>query len=316
MKNFLYILFFLFGSLQISAQSIDVNASVDTNFLLIGEQTQIELKVQYRLDGEPVSIKFPELTDTISEFIEIVYSSPVDTVYPDESDLSLVEQSKKITITSFDSGYYEIPHFEFYINGQSFQTGPLYIEVQPMEVDTAKAIFDIKEPIEEPFSFIDWLKENWIWVAIILVLLIGGTLLVRYLKNRPEVIVEEVKPIIPQHVLSLRKLQKLKDDKLWQEGKVKQHHSEISEIIREYIENRYQVNALENTTDEIMQSLRFHSIQPDLLTKLNQILVLSDLVKFAKEKPLANENDASLLTAVEFIKSTKQEINSLEDNVE
>ena len=243
MKNFLYILFFLFGSLQISAQSIDVNASVDTNFLLIGEQTQIELKVQYRLDGEPVSIKFPELTDTISEFIEIVYSSPVDTVYPDESDLSLVEQSKKITITSFDSGYYEIPHFEFYINGQSFQTGPLYIEVQPMEVDTAKAIFDIKEPIEEPFSFIDWLKENWIWVAIVLVLLIGGILLIRYLKNRPEVIVEEVKPIIPQHVISLRKLQKLKDEKLWQEGKVKQHHSEISEIIREYIENRYEVNA-------------------------------------------------------------------------
>jgi hypothetical protein len=315
MKKFLYILVFLFSSIGLSAQSIDVNASIDTNFLLIGEQTQIELKVQYRLDGDPVSIKFPELTDTINEFIEIIYTSPIDTVYPDKNDLSLVEQTKKITITSFDSGYYEIPYFEFTINGGLFQTGPMYIEVQPMEVDTAEAIFDIKDPIEEPFSFIDWLKEHWVWVAIILILLIGGYLLIRYLKNKPEKIIEEIEPETPTHIISLRKLQKLKEDKLWQAGKVKQHHSEISEIIREYIEKRYLINALENTTDEIMQGLRFHSIQPDLLTKLNQILSLADLVKFAKEQPIASENDVSLLNAVDFIKGTRQVIQT-EDNVE
>jgi hypothetical protein len=315
MKKFLYILVFLFSSIGLSAQSIDVNASIDTNFLLIGEQTQIELKVQYRLDGDPVSIKFPELTDTINEFIEIIYTSPIDTVYPDKNDLSLVEQTKKITITSFDSGYYEIPYFEFTINGGLFQTGPMYIEVQPMEVDTAEAIFDIKDPIEEPFSFIDWLKEHWVWVAIILILLIGGYLLIRYLKNKPEKIIEEIEPETPPHIISLRKLQKLKEDKLWQAGKVKQHHSEISEIIREYIEKRYLINALENTTDEIMQGLRFHSIQPDLLTKLNQILSLADLVKFAKEQPIASENDVSLLNAVDFIKGTRQVIQT-EDNVE
>ena len=315
MKKLLYILIFLFTSLGLSAQSVNVNASIDTNFLLIGEQTQIELKVQYRLDGEAVSVKFPELTDTINEFIEIVYTSPTDTVYPDKNDLSLVEQSKRITITSFDSGHYEIPYFEFQINNGFYQTGPLHIEVQPMEVDTAEAIFDIKEPIEEPFSFIDWLKEHWIWVAIILVLLIGGYVLVRYLNNRPEKIIEEIVPEIPAHVISLRKLQKLKEDKLWQAGKVKQHHSEISEIIREYIENRFLINALENTTDEIMQGLRFQSIQPDLLTKLNQVLVLADLVKFAKEQPIASENDVSLLNAVDFIKGTRQIIQS-EENVE
>ena len=309
-------LIFIWGSLGLSAQNVEVGASIDTNFLLIGEQTQIELKVQYRLDGEQISVQFPELTDTINEFIEIVYSSSIDTVYPNQDDLSIVQQTKKITITSFDSGYYEIPYFEFQINGGLFQTGPLHIEVQPMEVDTAEAIFDIKEPIEEPFSFIDWVKENWIWIAIVLVLLIGGIILVQYLKNRPETVVEEIVPDIPPHVISLRKLQKLREDKLWQTGKVKLHHSEISEIIRDYIEKRYQINALENTTDEIMQGLRFHSIQPDLLTKLNQVLVLADLVKFAKEQPLANENDMSLLNAVDFIKGTKQEIQAPENNVE
>ena len=313
MKKFLYIFIFLFGSLGLSAQSVDVNASIDTNFLLIGEQTQIELKVQYRLDGDPVNIKFPDLTDTINEFIEIIYTSPIDTVYPNKNDLSLVQQSKRITITSFDSGYYEIPYFEFEINGGLFQTGPLQIEVQPMEVDTAESIFDIKEPIEEPFSFIDWLKEHWIWVAIVLALLIGGYILIRYLKNKPEKIIEEIIPDIPPHVISLQKLHKLREDKLWQAGKVKLYHSRISEIIREYIEKRYLINALENTTDEIMQSLRFQSIQPDLLTKLNQVLVLSDLVKFAKEQPIASENDVSLLNAVDFIKGTKQVIQTETD---
>jgi hypothetical protein len=94
------------------------------------------------------------------------------------------------------------------------------------------------------------------------------------------------------------------------------HHSAISEIIREYIEKRYQVHALENTTDEIMQSLRFHSIEPNLLAKLNQVLVLSDLVKFAKEKPLANENEMSLMNAVEFVKETKEIIEETKDNAE
>ena len=315
MKKLLYIFIFLFGSFGLSAQNIEVNASIDTNFLLIGEQTQIELKVQYRLDGDPVSIKFPELTDTISEFIEIVYSSPIDTVYPNKNDLALVHQIQKITITSFDSGHYEIPYFQFDINGGLFQTGPMYIEVQPMAVDTAETIFDIKAPIEEPFSFMDWLKEHWIWVAIVLILLIGGYLLVRYLKNKPETIVENIIPNIPPHVISLQRLQKLREDKLWQAGKIKLHHSKVSEIIRDYIEKRYQVNALENTTDEIMQSLRFHSIQPDLLTKLNQVLVLADLVKFAKEQPIASENNMSLLNAVDFIKGTRQVIQT-EDDVE
>ncbi|MDB4533607.1 hypothetical protein N9242_01960 [Vicingaceae bacterium] len=315
MNKLLYILIFLLGSIDLSAQSVDVNASIDTNFLLIGEQTQIELKVQYRLDGEPVSVQFPTFTDTISEFVEIVTTSSIDTIYPDQSDLSLVQQVQRITVTSFDSGSYIIPYFEFNINNGLFQTGPIQIEVRPMQIDTAEAIFDIRGPIEEPFSIVDWIKNNWLWIAIVLVVLIGGIVLIRFLKNRPEKIIEEeVVPEIPPHITALEKLNKLREDKLWQDGKVKLFHSEISEIVREYLERRYSVHALENTTDEIMQSIRFHGILPGQLTKLNQILILSDLVKFAKEKPLASENDMSLLNAIEFVENTQQIIETPENN--
>ncbi|MDF1673790.1 MAG: hypothetical protein P1U41_09800, partial [Vicingaceae bacterium] len=270
-----------------------------------------------QLDGETVAIKFPDVKDTLSEFVEIIYSSPIDTIYPDQNDLSKVEQVQHITITSFDSGYYKVPYFKFKINEDTLtSTDDLFIDVQTMEVDTTKAIFDIKEPLEEPFSFKDWLKDNWIWIVGILVLIIIIIVVVKYLKNRPEPIVEEVVPDIPDYIIALEKLNKLREKQLWQTGKIKQYHSEISETLRAYIETRYQINALENTTDEIIQNLRFQTLQPDVLAKLNQALMLADLVKFAKEQPLANENELSLMNAIEFVNQTKLIITPKEDNAE
>lgn len=317
MKKLFYILFFLLGTINLSAQEAKVSANIDTNYLLVGEQTQIHLKIQYQLDGETVAIKFPDIKDTLSEFVEIIFSSPIDTIYPDKNDLSKVEQVQHITITSFDSGYYQVPYFKFKVNEDTLtSTEDLFIDVQTMEVDTTKAIFDIKEPLEEPFSFKDWLKDNWIWIVGTLVLIIIIIVVVKYLKNRPEPIVEAVIPAIPDYVTALEKLNKIREKQLWQTGKVKQYHSEISETLRAYIETRYQTNALENTTDEIMQSLRFQTIQPDVLAKLNQALMLADLVKFAKEQPLANENELSLINAIEFVNQTKLIIIPKEDNAE
>lgn len=306
MKKLIYILFIIFTGLNVIAQEVKVSASIDTNYLLLGEQTQIHLKVAYQLDGEVVNLKFPDINDTLSEFVEIIYSSPIDTVYPDKNDLSKVEQTQHITITSFDSGYYQIPFFKFRVNEDTLITSEeLFIDVQPMTVDTTKAIFDIKQPIEEPFSFVDWFKENWIWIAAILLAIIIIIVVIRYLKNKPEPIVEEVIPEVPDYVTAIDRLTKLREQKLWKKGKVKQYHSEISEITRSYLESRFNISALESTTDEIMQSLRFQTIQPQSLSKLNQVLMLADLVKFAKEQPLPNENELSITNAIDFVHETK-----------
>lgn len=306
MKKLIYILFLIFTGLNLTAQEVKVSASIDTNYLLLGEQTQIHLKVAYQLDGETVNLKFPDINDTLSEFVEIIYSSPIDTIYPDKNDLSRVEQTQSITITSFDSGYYQIPFFKFKVNEDTVVTNDeLFIDVQPMTVDTTKAIFDIKQPIEEPFSFVDWFKENWIWIAGILVAIILIIVVVRYLKNRPKPVVEEVIPDVPDYVTALENLTQLKQQKLWESGKVKQYHSEISEITRSYLESRFNISALESTTDEIMQSLRFETIQTQTLSKLNQVLLLADLVKFAKEQPLPNENELSITNAIDFVHETK-----------
>jgi hypothetical protein len=306
MKKILYILLLLVVTFQVKAQSFSVEAIPDTNKLMIGEQVKVNLRVTYRVDNGAVNVVFPTLYDTINEFVEIVSKSKIDTVIPDKSDPYRFYQEQNIVLTSFDSGYYVVPPFQFVINNDTVETEAFLLEVNTLEVDTTQGIFDIKQPISEPFSFLDWLKENWWWMVAILVLAVAIYLSVRYLKNRkPKEVVEEIIPIIPYHVIALEKLEKLKQEELWQKGKVKLYHSHISEILRDYLEHRYQINALEETTAEIIYGLRLQLISSEQMNKLTQTLTLADLVKFAKEQPLPLENEQSLTFAVAFIEATK-----------
>lgn len=306
MKKILYIFLLLVIAFQANAQQYKVEAKADTSSILIGEQVKVIIKIDYRRDLGSINVVFPTMYDTINKFVEVVNKSKIDTIVPDKSNPYQVIQQQTITLTSFDSGYYQIPSFKFIINNDTVETEPFLLQVNTLPVDTTKGIFDIKQPISEPFSLLDWLKENWWWMTAILVLIIGIVVLIRYLKNRKpkEVIVEEI-PVTPYHIVALEKLEKLNQEKLWQSGKVKLYHSQISEILREYIENRYQVNALEETTAEIIHGLRLQQISPEMMNKLTQTLTLADLVKFAKEQPLHQENEQSIISAVAFINTTK-----------
>ena len=121
-------------------------------------------------------------------------------------------------------------------------------------------------------------------------------------------------PKIPAHIIAFGKLEILKGEKLWQEGKLKQYHSSLTDIVREYIENRYKIQALEQTTDEILWSFRNVAIDEESKTKLKRVLVVADLVKFAKEIPLPAENEMSLTNSYDFINGTKREEEKAIDN--
>lgn len=314
MRKLISILILIFSVTTTNAQSYSVEAKADTISILIGEQINITLQSNYRVDEGEINIIFPTLYDTINEFVEIVKKSAIDTLIPNKEDPYAFAQQQTVTITSFDSGYYAVPPFKFVINSDTLETQPLLIEVLTMPIDTAQAIYDIKGVIDEPFSFTDWLRDNWWWMVAILVLIIGIVYLIKFLKNKkPNEVLEEIVPEIPVHIIALEKLEKIRDEKLWQSGKVKLYHSHISEILREYIENRYQVNALEETTSEILHGLRLQNISPELMNKLTQTLTLADLVKFAKEQPLPNENEMSITAAIEFVNTTKLVITESKD---
>lgn len=294
------------------SQGPKVTASLDSSQIKIGQQVKLNLSIEYRVDnGKQTSITWPEIADTIRKEIEVVSVSKIDTII-DKNDPYKFTQTRSIQITSFDSGYWAIPPFQFMINTDTTPvlSEPLLLQVDALAVDTALAIRDIKPPYSQEYTWIDWIKDhmNYVYIAIaaILVILILIYVFIKVSRIKPPMVIIE-EPKIPAHIIALEKLDKLKEEKLWQEGKLKQYHSNLTDIVREYIENRFRIQALEQTTDEILFGLRNVAIDEESKSRLKQILLLADLVKFAKEQPMSNQNELSLSNTYEFVNGTKRE---------
>jgi hypothetical protein len=295
------------------AQSVVVRAVIASDYIRIGEQTNISLSAVYETgSGKHISLVWPTITDSITSKIEVVSSTKTDTIINDSLTPYQIKLTKNIVITSFDSGSWVIPPFKFLIAGdtQIYYTNPVKLHVQTIPVDTTLAIKDIKSVMDVDYSIIDWIKDNVIELSVallVLIIIIVAAYYVRKkMKNKPvEVVVQA--PSIPPHIVALEKLEKLSQEKLWQQDKTKQYYISLTEIIRDYIEGRFKIQALEQTSEEILISFRNTAIDDDSIQKLKQILLLSDLVKFAKEKPLPTENELSLSNAYAFVNGTKRE---------
>jgi len=306
-KSFYYaVLFLLLTSIcyNAGAQTTQAEAKLQQYTIKIGDQTKLFLSVHQPAKDK---VTFPKLTDTISAKIQIVSKSKLDTVF-DTADHSRATITQSIVITCFDAGSYMIKPFSFGTSGGVLTTGDLTLQVQTVKVDTTKAIYDIKQPMAVSYTFWDWLKDHWLWVLIGLIIGLAIAGLIWYLKTRPknEPVIRIVKPVIPLYTITLNKLQELRDKKLWQNNQVKQYYIELSDVLREYLEKRYTIKTYEKTTDEIFDELRYVEIRDDDRNKLRQILVLADLVKFAKEQPAPAENEQGMDNAVNFVNSTKQ----------
>lgn len=270
----------------------------------MGDQTRLHLTAHIQAKDE---VTFPQLADSIGK-IMIVSAAKPDTTF-DKDNVQNETITRNYTLTSFTPGTYSIPPFTFKTKTASYTTDSLMLQFTPVAVDTTKAIYDIKQPMQVTYTWIDWLKDNWPWVAIPLAAVLAIIALVYYLLKRPkkEVVVVPLAPAVPPHIIAINKLNTLRDKKLWQEGEVKLYHSELSDTLREYLENRYRIHALEQTSDEILLATRKLGIPADGINSLKQILVMADLVKFAKEKPLPQDNEQSMDNALNFIMLTKQE---------
>lgn len=299
-------------SVGATAQNVRATATLDSNSIVIGQQRKLQLSVEYRADkGQHISVHFPELSDTIRKEVEIVSQSKIDTVIS-KSDPFLFRLNKTLYITSFDSGYWAMPPFRFTVNNDTnaILTDALLLQVSTVSVDTTQAIKDIKGVYAQSYTFMDWLRDHiyvvYITIAAILLLIVAIYFIRRYMKRPAPIVVVEA-PKVAAHIVALGKLEQLRGEKLWQEGKIKLYYSSLTDILREYIENRFKIPALEQTTDEILYGFRNVAIDEESKMKLKQVLVLADLVKFAKEQPIATENEQSIGNVYDFVNGTKKE---------
>jgi hypothetical protein len=276
------LILFLFISNFVFAQT----AVLDTNSILIGEQINFSISN---------TISKTEVWPTYEEFlvggVEIIQEGKLDTTE------NLISQ--KFIITSWDSGSYYIPPISFSANSK---TEGLLLNVQTIALEEGAELKDIKQPMEAP---IGW-SDIWPWLVGIIVLTLIVFLLKKYVFNKKEKErIEKPEVIIPADITALQQLTKLDKAQLWQGGRIKEYHSELSEIIRRYTENRFNFIALELATDEIISELK-SKVNNEQLASITILLQRADLAKFAKSKPDEDENKESMQLAKYFVGQTKE----------
>ena len=312
MKRIKFCLFLL--SITLSAtfgQDVNISSSFDTSRIYIGDQIYFTITVDQPNDIEVV---LPKLKDTLFKSIEILDGPVVDSTFNQGGRIKIIE---KYLITSFDSGFYEVPPVFAETKNENgikrYFSDYSHLKVSRINIapaDTTAQIYDIIGPYKAPLTLGEILP--WVLLIIICGVIIGG--LIKYLPKlkRKKTIVEPVINLDPAHIVAFRDLEKLKAEKLWQKGEVKNYYTSLTEILRQYLENRFGVYSLELTTDETLTELLKSGFKKDSSYKrLKEILSGADLVKFAKHTPDPSDNEIHFQNSWNFIDITKE----VEENV-
>jgi hypothetical protein len=118
---------------------------------------------------------------------------------------------------------------------------------------------------------------------------------------------EELPPPEPAHVIARHRLAALRAADLLAAGKIKEYYSELSFCLREYLENRYHLPALEMTSGEILKSPVRAGLPLAQQAALAEVLEVADLVKFAKHRPAVEAATTHFTLVEEFVEATKEE---------
>ncbi len=287
-----------------SAQNITVRARIDSAMMWIGSQTKLTFEISQQPNQK---VSTPLFSDTIVSGLEIVEPAKNDTVNSPDGHIVV---NQHYTVTSFVDSLLYIPPYPFIVNGDTVWTKSLSLKVvQPFEIDTtANKFTDIKPVLVPKFYWKGLIKTVLIILAILLILIALYFVIRRYIQKKPILSAPSRESLLPPYVVAIEKLNAIKQQKLWQQNRSKEFHTELTNVVREYIERTFDIPSLEMTSDEIishLNHLKFESISA--YKALNQILKLADLVKFAKWNPLPDEHELSLSNSFLFVEQTKIE---------
>ena len=280
-----------------------VSAAIDSTTLIIGDQTDLHLQATSE-KGEQV--QWPLLAKELIPGIEVVDKTIVDTVNLKDGR---VQYNQYVTLTSFEDSLFYIAPLSFVSNGDTVWSDAMTLNVvQPFEMDSTDiAIADIKDVYRAPIWW--WGILRWVLLVIgITAIGVGGYYLITYLQTKYGKKDEEAAPAEPLRLadeVALEKLDAIREKKIWQSGQVKEYHTQLTDVVREYIAGRFEVSSVEQTSDETLRAMRpLLSDKKELYEQLRKMLTLADLVKFAKWSATPDENELSLRSAYTFVKET------------
>ena len=287
------------------SQDVIVNGKITTDSILTGHPFDYSLDIRM---PKGYIINWNELKDTLNKSVEVISRSEIKEQPIDNSSDILLTQH--LTLTSFDTGYVEIPSIgiKYYKSAKDTSvytsyTDYMYVYVEAAAIDTTMAYRPIKTPIKQNITIEETVPfvGGGIILAGLVLLIIN---IVRRLRKKTNIEEEEVKPQIPAIVTAREKMAQLKESNLWQSGKYKDYYTDLTGIAREYLEGQFNIDAIEMTSDEILDEVRKIQLDNLIFSKLQNTLITSDLVKFAKATPSPAENENAFKDINSFIEES------------
>ncbi len=292
MKKWLLLLLFPIA-IQTQAQEAKFNAHCDTNSILIGEQVTLHLYAQVTQGSNFV---WPILSDTL-QHIEVVKNGSIDTVLKD----NIWELHQAIKLTSFDSGYAAIPPLTLGIDDKLISSTAIGIEVDLPKLQEEQDLYDIKEPIDAP---INWLLILLVVCGILVTALIIWAI-VRTIKKRKDLPAAVNTQTISPYDYALQQLQKIEREQLWQQNKLKEYYTRITDVARLFLNQQANLPAMESTAQEVNEMMEPLALNELLLARMKQLMELSMMVKFAKKEASGNSHKEAMETIKAFLLALK-----------
>ena len=301
-KYFSLILIILFAGLQnISAQEIKVFATTDTTEYIVGDYIDYTIELKYQ---KGINVIIPMVQDSIDNLIFIKNG---EIIQKDEG--SEVYELRHFIFSKYDSSDVTIPsfHIPYTIDGGDPQfafVNPVDIVVSTVEVNQQVEIQDVKDPKRIP---LDWVLISIIALLVVALLVASYFGYKYYQKKKSGKVIEKPVIVIPPYDKAITKLNELDEQKLWQNGMVKEYHSEVTGIVRDYFEDRFDFISLEMTTKETIENLKVKDVNEKVIITTEQFLANADMVKFAKFQPMPTVNEDMMKEAYLIVNDTKKE---------
>jgi hypothetical protein len=301
-KLFAATVFFLFSFISTSAFAqgdATVGARLDARQITIGDQAR--LFIEARTNPSSCRLQWAAIPDTFNS-LEVT-KGKIDTI----KEGGFITYRQRLLITGFDSGIFKIPAFVFPVipntgTAYTIQSDSFQLLVQTVAVDTTKAFKGIKGIINVKSSWHDYI--GYIVAGWLALLIIAGVIIYLTRRKKPGLLLPR-KPEKTLQEITLGKLAALEAQQLWQKNKVKEYYIELTDIVRSYVEQRFQTPAMELTTDELLDKAHQHSELVPYYEPLSVILHTADLAKFAKAQPLPAEHVSAMDHAKEFVATSK-----------
>jgi len=302
------------------AQTIEVSAKTDSANYLIGDHINITMTITAPREYE---VFFPALSDSLDEKIEVIRQGNIDSL---NSSKQLRTLNKIFTIAIFYPGKYTFPPMPFWVKKAGdtgvtqILTNEVNVNVNAPEVDMQADIKDIRDIWKFPVTWQEIAPYAMWGLPILLLLAIGIWLYIKWKRKEP-LFLFKPKPVVPPHIEAMSRLKKLHESQLWQNNQVKEYYTELSDILRCYIERAMNIPAVEMTSMELMKAFgkakKIHNAEEQteantsrdkrLRYIIEEVLPIADLVKFAKSQPFVDEHDKCFKLVKEFVELTKPE---------